>query len=147
MSNRVWDAELGWHDGPEVGIELDDKGRIVETWPEEDRVKMRRNAQAMFTDEYHASGGCRRDGVLGRSNCGPCVLGGYEPRGEDRDPEWDVKRDGPNYAGWGRLYVEAGYPMKKAWRDAFERDQLGSDNEAYAAALRKSVATFGARFA
>lgn len=29
MSNRVWDAENGWHDGVEVTVKLDESGRIV----------------------------------------------------------------------------------------------------------------------
>lgn len=29
MSNVVWDAENGWHDGSEVDVVLDESGRIV----------------------------------------------------------------------------------------------------------------------
>jgi hypothetical protein len=29
MSNTVWSADKGWHDGPEVRVGLDDKDRLV----------------------------------------------------------------------------------------------------------------------
>lgn len=50
--------------------------------------------------------------------------------------------DGPNYAGWARLYIEAQRPIPGKWRAAFQRE-LDSDNKAYANALRRSIATFG----
>lgn len=31
MSNTVWDAEKGWHDGPEVSVAVDASGKIVAT--------------------------------------------------------------------------------------------------------------------
>jgi hypothetical protein len=50
--------------------------------------------------------------------------------------------EGPNYAGWARIYIEAKKPIPGKWRGAFERE-LASDNKAYANALRRSIATFG----
>lgn len=82
---------------------------------------------------------------LTRENCGACVLGGYRPRGGWGDPETDAPNAGPNYAGWARIYVEAGHPIPLKWRKAFA-DQ-GSDNRAYYDALGRSLVTFGVRFA
>lgn len=38
MSNIVWNAENGWHDGPEVKVGLDQRGRICFT-PTDERAK------------------------------------------------------------------------------------------------------------
>lgn len=50
--------------------------------------------------------------------------------------------DGPNVAGWARIYVEAGVPIPATWKAAFSRE-LNSTNSLYAAALARSIATFG----
>lgn len=34
MSSVVWNAANGWHDGPKVGVALDDRGRIAIVWEE-----------------------------------------------------------------------------------------------------------------
>lgn len=78
-----------------------------------------------------------------RMNCGACALFGYEPRGGWGDGR-NVKRDGPNYAGWARAYVEAGRAIPKRWKDAFEKERQ-SDNKLYAAALEESIKHFGVR--
>jgi hypothetical protein len=93
--------------------------------------------QCLYDHGHHASD---RD-PLTRENCGACVLGGYYPRGTKKAE----KADGPNYAGWARVYVEAGASIPAIWREAFQRE-VHSDNERYAAALLLSIATFGARF-
>lgn len=98
----------------------------------------------MIGDDWHRSGGCVREGVDGRSNCSTCVLHGYRPRGGWGDPELDKRGAGPNYAGWARVYVEAGYAIPRKWWDAF-RAQRESDNLAYAFALERSIATFGVK--
>lgn len=48
----------------------------------------------------------------------------------------------PNFAGWGRIYVEAGVPIPKRFARAFA-NELASDNDAYRTALLRSIATFG----
>lgn len=101
-------------------------------------------ARQVFNDPYHMRRTCYIEGRLGRENCGACVLGGYEPRGGYEDG-YKVKRDGPNYAGWARMYVEARRMVPANWRDAFTRE-LNSDNHAYADALARSVVTFGVAF-
>ncbi len=80
---------------------------------------------------------------LTRENCGACVLNGYEPRWVDRS-EHNTATDGPNYAGWARIYVEAGRAIPEKWRAAFA-DQ-GKDNRAYYDALGRSLVSFGVRF-
>ncbi len=63
------------------------------------------------------------------NNCGGCAL----ISGDE---------DGPNYAGWARVYVEAGRTIPREWTRAFQSER-NSSNAAYAAALRKSINTFG----
>lgn len=79
-----------------------------------------------------------------RMNCGACVLRGYEPRGGWGDG-FSVKRDGPYYSGWARVYVEARMPIPEKWKDAFERER-NSDNKLYAAALEEAIKYFGITF-
>lgn len=50
--------------------------------------------------------------------------------------------DGPNYAGWARIYIEAGVAIPNRWREEFQKE-LNSDNRLYGYALRKSILTFG----
>jgi len=50
--------------------------------------------------------------------------------------------EGPDYAGWARIYVEGQKPIPKKWRAAFGRERA-SDNHAYAHALERSIKTFG----
>lgn len=71
---------------------------------------------------------------LTRENCGACVLNGYHPKGEART---DI-----NYAGWARVYIEAGKPIPSNLFMAFLAE-LASDNRAYADALLQDIEDFG----
>lgn len=71
---------------------------------------------------------------LTRENCGACVLNGYHPRGE---PRTDI-----NYAGWARIYIEAGKAIPANLFMAFLAE-LASDNRAYANALLDDILHFG----
>lgn len=109
----------------------------AEPWPSDkarDYAAMSRNC---LTDHGH---GWRFDSTeereMTRENCGACVLAGYGQKPAE---------EGPNYAGWARIYVEARRPVPADWRGAFRRE-LASDNGAYAHALRRSIATFGVTF-
>lgn len=110
-------------------------------------AQVTRNARAMFRHYDYD----RHDNSADvRVSCGICALNGYEPRGGWGDGH-KVKRDGPNYAGWGRLYVEAMRPIPAAWRPAFIASVTGADDpEAryvpYMMALRRDVATYGVSF-
>ena len=121
--------------------------QTVEPWPAEEAAELRKSARRMFfEDGWHNRGGCKKEGQLGRENCGPCVLLGYEPRGGGWSDGRRVRRDGPNYAGWARWYVEAGRFVPESWRDAFERQRQRADNPGYVNALERSIATFGVSF-
>lgn len=99
-------------------------GESVEPWSESDARRWSTIAQAMFGNS------CRHGrSKLEVENCGRCAL----TSGDE---------DGPNYAGWARLYVEARKAVPEKWRTAFARE-LASDNKAYATALRRSIASFG----
>jgi hypothetical protein len=71
---------------------------------------------------------------LTRENCGACVLNGYHPKGE---PRTDI-----NYAGWARVYVQAGKTIPSNLFMAFLAE-LASDNRAYANALLGDIEYFG----
>lgn len=99
------------------------KSESAVVWSEKDAAHYRNTAKSLFRHSYdHAS--------PDPDNCGACALL------DTSDP------DGPNYAGWGRVYVESGRPIPEVWRDAFSRE-LNSDNKPYANALATSLATFG----
>lgn len=108
-------------------------------WTDNDARNMRAIARQLFKH-----GDWRHESDLERESCSACVLGGFLSASAIADgakPE-----DGPNYAGWARVYVEAGVPVPEKWRAAFEA-QRQSDNRAYAAALEASIETFGVKFA
>lgn len=84
-------------------------------------LHLRNTAQNCFA--HYA--GCTR---LDPDNCGACAL--------------TQGADAPNYAGWARVYVEAGFALPRRWTRAFCLE-LQSPNEAYAAALVDSIAYFG----
>jgi hypothetical protein len=111
-----------------------------ETWPESEKQQLHLSALRQFRCDWKH--GKSRDE---RENCCGCCLRGYEPRG-GIEPDYSVRRDGPNVAGWARLYVQAGYVPKK-WQGAFERERARTDNELYRVALERDIATFGLRFA
>jgi len=96
----------------------------VKPWPAAEARFHQGTAKRMFSEGHsYTHRGVDAD------NCGYCALthGGS---------------DGPNYAGWARIYVEAQRPIPSKWRAAF-MDELNSDNKAYAHALRRSMMTFG----
>jgi hypothetical protein len=103
----------------------------TEIWTTDEAKKLRATARALFTRHDHAT----TTDPLTRENCGACVLGGYKA----------ARDTGPNYAGWGRAYVQAGYPIPKKWRAAFE-SELNDENEVYAAHLARDVATFSVTY-
>jgi hypothetical protein len=148
-ANEVFAFLQRWQ-GQSVNYALTQNGYAVHTvpadrWSDIERDDYGNTARnVMYGDPYHNSGACRRGGPDERENCAGCVLRGYTPRGGWGD-DINVRRDGPNYAGWARVYVESQTAIPARWRDAFERE-LHSDNEAYAAALALSVATFGVHF-
>lgn len=76
-----------------------------------------------------ADGSLRIKGCGGPEFCGACALVDYEP---------GVRA--PNYAGWARVYVEAGLPIgERELREELAR----TGNDRYVNALRRSCKTFG----
>jgi hypothetical protein len=80
---------------------------------------------------------------LTRENCGACTLNGYISRS---DRHGQKPSDGPNYAGWARVYVQAQYVIPRKWHKAFEAE-MESDNTAYSDALKRDINVFGVTFA
>jgi len=71
---------------------------------------------------------------LTRENCDACVLNGYHPKGE--------RKDFINYAGWARLYIQAGKVIPSNLQFAFLAE-LASSNRAYAEALKQDIREYG----
>lgn len=109
---------------------------MITPWPPEEARHHRSCATACLTRHDHAPTGAS---ALEMDNCGACALTGRKI-GDEHEP----RVEGPNYAGWARVLVEAGRDVPLMWARAFARE-LTSDNQAYADALRRSIATFGTR--
>ncbi len=107
---------------------------LVKPWPAEEARRLRSIARHYLAADRHYSlsphiPGSGHGSKPDPDNCEACAIrtGG---------------REGPNVAGWARLFVEAQRPVPKKWREAFQRE-LDSDNRAYANALQRSIVTFG----
>ena len=83
----------------------------------------------MTTREFDHYLGCRhRD----PDNCSGCAL-------------TDERQEAPNYAAWPLVYMENNRIIPAKWREAF-RQELQSDNIAYAANVRRTMEKHGVRF-
>lgn len=102
-------------------------------WSADEAADYRRTALRMFRDHGHAG----YWDEMTRDSCGTCALNGW---GDDREPG-TVE---PNYAGWERLYVQAGRTIPARYTEAFRQAVDGTDNPRYDAALALDIATFGA---
>lgn len=91
----------------------------------------KRTAIALLTRHDHNRG---ESSPEARENCGACTLNGYHPKGE--------RRDFINYAGWARVYVQAGRRIPKGLQFHFLAE-LASDNRAYADALKQDIRDYG----
>lgn len=87
-------------------------------------------ALRLFTDHDHRP----TDDPETRQNCGACALGGYHSKGEPTD---DI-----NYAGWARVYIQAGRYIPKKLNYAFLAE-LASDNRSYANCLIEDIKAYG----
>jgi hypothetical protein len=128
------DYERRYCDDP--GQEYEHK-RVYTAWDEAEKRKLRAISIRLLIEH---------GGHPGRysEHCAACVLSGYSPKYR-RDENYEPERDGPDYAGWARVYVEAQRAIPAKWRNAFA-DQ-GKDNRAYYDALGRSIMSFGVRFA
>lgn len=116
-------------------------------WTPEEADNLGRQAERLFKHDRHGRL------VLERENCSGCVLQGYQSSEEAREAKRDktgsmvlVDRDGPNYAGWERAYVQTGRRIQLRWAPAFVAALDDPENPAYAAALLKDINTFGVAF-
>jgi hypothetical protein len=75
-----------------------------------------------------------------RASCDACLLNGFGTGGSGPDAT------GPNWAGWARVWVQAQYRIPGQWREAFEAERA-SNNEQYAAALKRDIDAYGVEFA
>lgn len=71
----------------------------------------------------------------------PC-WGKTEPLHTGNCQHCELRKRVPNYAGWARIYVEVGEPIKKEQTDSFLAE-LESDNKLYVEALKESIKHFG----
>lgn len=107
----------------------------IAPWPADVARELRATAWRMFSDHGHGSHWDK----LTREACGTCALNGYHDRAIAREESAPVA---PNYAGWARLYIQAGRPIPAKYADGF-RAELANDNIRYVDALRRDIVTFG----
>lgn len=104
----------------------------AEPWNEADAKGLRATSRALLARHDHGREFYGpEDEKLTRENCGACVLNGYGSHGT-----------APNYAGWLRVFIEAGRPVPALWLDT-EMLDAQTWNPAYYSAILRSVATFG----
>lgn len=127
------DYERRYCDNP--GAEFEHK-RVYQPWPSAEARNLGAISRKLLDDH---------GGHPGRfsEHCAACVLGGYSPKYR-RQEGYEPDRDGPDYAGWARVYVEAQRAIPAKWRQAFA--EQGHDNKGYYDALGRSIVTFGVRF-
>lgn len=70
---------------------------------------------------------------IARDNCGACALRRY---GDE---------NGPNYAGWLRIYIQLGWRVPKKHYDA-EIAYADAENTQYRHAISRDVSTWGIKF-
>ena len=68
-------------------------------------------------------------------NCGACTLARAGKDGTDPEQM-------PNYAGWLRVYVQAGEAVPQTWLEA-EMVRAANENPAYYSAIMRDIATYG----
>lgn len=83
-----------------------------------------------MTNEFSHYPGCNRRDV---DNCGACAL-------------TDTRQAAPNYSAWPLAYMENGRTIPAKWRDAFKAEMERTDNPAYAANVKATLAKHGVRF-
>lgn len=105
---------------------LEANWKNVEPLSQEEATRLSRMAHGAFV--HHGKKGDFRTGCGGPEFCGTCALTAY------------TETETPNYAGWERVYVEAGRAIREADLLAAFTD---NDNPAYVDALRRSCKTFG----
>lgn len=109
--------------------------KCFDPWPTAQARVGRAIARAVLWDPMHAHGHHGDYSETARENCAMCVLQGWAP------VDGEAPRGEPNYAGWARVYVQAGAAIPDGWRRAFA-DLLNEDTP-NAHALERDIATYG----
>lgn len=79
-----------------------------------------------------------RNDKFHKGNCVHCCL-----RGESRTDTADEKGLEPNYAGWARLYVQAGREIPACFANAFLNELERIDGPSYVKALKEDISYHG----
>ena len=114
------------HEGYGV-LELDD----VDVWDVDTARAQRDTARRLFRDHGHDG----YDDDETRAACGACALEGYGAHDESGALS-------PNYAGWGRVYVQGGRRIPDEYGAGFLLE-LDDENTRYADCLARDVRTYG----
>lgn len=97
----------------------------MERFTPEESKQLTSTASRQF---IHYDGCSRRD----PSNCCACAL--------------TIGREGPNYAGWPLVYMQARRNIPSHWFDAFIREFQNESNPSYQQNLRRTLFHFGVTF-
>lgn len=109
---------------------------IVQPWDADTARTLRGQARNLMNHGHSWHFTFPREREMTRENCGACALSGYGESTESGPLE-------PNYAGWARVYVEAGHAIPKKYREAFEATRRRTDNPLYVEGLERDIVTFG----
>jgi len=116
-------------------VGLYEHGKCWAPWSQVEAKRERAIARRILWDPTHAASHHGDWSKLARDNCSACVLSGSSG---------DTP---PNYAGWHRIYVQAGAVIPDDWRPDFAAllkvRTVEDGNLAYADALGRDVVTFG----
>lgn len=91
---------------------------------------MATNRREAMTREFEHYPGCKRSDP---DNCSACAL-------------TDTRQDVPNYSAWPLAYMENRRTVPAKWRNAFKAEMERTDNPAYAANVKATLARLGVRF-
>lgn len=109
------------HNAISSAIVADNMIQAAEPWNTTEAEHYKRTAMQCLRHDYNHT---KADPL----NCGGCALR-------------IGNGSGPNYAGWQRVYVEAGLVIPRKWKRAFYSAFTGR-NQAFALALARSCKTF-----
>ncbi len=96
----------------------------MDKWDADTARELQATAVRIFSD--HGP----HDDQLGRDNCGACALGTF------------TEQDRPDYAGWVRLWIAAGWRVPRQHYEA-EIAEAQQENLSYYEAILRDVETFG----
>jgi len=113
--------------GPLRAVPPADTVSGMDMWDSPTARSLQARARRIFAD--HGP----HDGQLERDNCGACAVAAY------------TEQTPPNYAGWLRVWIEAGRPVPRQHYET-EIAQAQVENVGYYEAILRDVETFGISF-